>query len=346
MFSGIFSALSLISAHSQTTGNYLFNDNNRFKNNWSYQQLSNSTTVTKPAFNFTGNEFNLNNSLVTQSSANAISINVLYNAQPTSYMAIFHINQAADSVRLADRLVNERYKRFVTSCEKLGIAQKDIFMDMIALVPIYEREKSKKKFGKNNNEKPIGVEIQKNIHIKYTKAALLDQIFTAAAESEIYDLIKVEYFTDSTDKIMEIMNNKALGLYNKKIDYFKKLGVNLDTCFKQISESKNAFFPIDEYTAYKPLAVSRLDFKTNDEDLTKSVNYPESTTVFYNQLVQKGYDAIINPNTNGEPKIQYVYNLTIQYTRNLPVVYKNVNNKNRTFVLSPTGTLVEVPQSN
>lgn len=338
----VISIFAVTNSQAQTTGNYLYNDNNRFRNNWSYQGLSNvgATSLNNFQVNNTHSAFGACNS-------NSMSINILFNAQPTSYLAIFHINQAADSVKLADKLINERYKKFVTTCNKLGIESKDIFMDMIALVPIYEKEKNKKMFSKNNNEKPVGVEVQKNIHIRYKSASLLDQIFTAAAESEIYDLIKVEYFSDSTDKIMEQINAKAFSIYNKKLEFYKKLGINYDTCFRQFSETKNAFFPIDQYTSYKPLAVSRVQFKSSDAATETNVAYPESTTVFYNQLAQKGYDAIMNPNTNGEPKIQFVYNLTISFTRNLPVLYKEGKagkNTSSTFVITPQGTLLQVPQ--
>ena len=42
-------------------------------------------------------------------------------------------------------------------------------------------------------------ELKKNIHVRYTKSTMLDKIVTAAAQNEIYDLVKVDYsIKDST----------------------------------------------------------------------------------------------------------------------------------------------------
>ncbi|MBK8581165.1 MAG: hypothetical protein IPL86_04800 [Flavobacteriales bacterium] len=53
---------------------------------------------------------------------------------------------------------------------------------MLSFVPVYEIETTRKFFGKTYQEVPAGFESQKNIHIKFTDARMLDQIVSAAAK--------------------------------------------------------------------------------------------------------------------------------------------------------------------
>jgi hypothetical protein len=77
------------------------------------------------------------------------------------------------------------------------VKEKDVFTDMLSFVPVYEIETTRKLFSKTYQEVPAGFEIQKNIHIKFTDARILDQLVTAAAKEEIYDLVKVDFFVGS-----------------------------------------------------------------------------------------------------------------------------------------------------
>lgn len=317
----------------------IFSENNRFNQNWSYLGADRRNLSTFTPFN----------GMV---SANEIQyeVSVLYNIEPTSYIAIFHINQAADSAAMAERLLSNRLRQFINEANTLGITEKDIFTDMIALVPVYEKVRTKR-FSKTMHEVPKGVVLQKNIHIRYSNPNLLDKLFNMAARHEIYDLIKVEYFTDSTERAIDKLRQKAVTLFKQKTDYFKKLGLTLDTLFHVVSEDKNVFFPIDRYTAYKPLSNSSVESlhggSSEESDAASTAKYGyraadqgvDVTTVFYNRIPYFNYDAVINSNSL-IPTIQFSYRLVVKYTLQQPV--KTIT-KNSFKFITPQGDVKDIP---
>jgi hypothetical protein len=312
----------------QATGNVIWNSNNRFMQNSNYRQTSSGKkymsaqpTVTYDAYG---------QPIVSQSIAGAytfsnfiagtqevvMNINVLYNAKPSGYMAIFHLNQTGKKIHELDTQVSRKVNKFKILAKTLGILEEDFYMDMIALVPIFEQNK-------RNSTKPKGFELQKNLHVKYSHASDLDKLFSFAAQCEIYDLIKVEYLYDNAEKAGKDMRSKALGLLQDKINFYKSLGVKVDSAYRSISESGDVFFPVDKYKDYAPLSVSSLD----DEDvpgedkgelMKTSYGMIQRRTVFYNPTDLSGYDAVINPDPV-EPPIQFTYTLQVRYKMQQPV---------------------------
>jgi ketosteroid isomerase-like protein len=113
-----------------------------------------------------------------------------------SYLAIFTFTQLGQSAEEADSH-DERLRKSSARVAKSGVKEKDVFTDMLSFVPVYEIETTRKFFSKTYQEVPAGFEIQKNIHIKFTDARMLDKLVTAAAKEEIYDLVKVDFFVRS-----------------------------------------------------------------------------------------------------------------------------------------------------
>ena len=246
---GLMAMSILPSAQAQATGNDTYNENNRFKNNGYYKsedkaapaaayRSDNYDDVESVAAMAAGNavrskkrmatnqaQWNYGdaaasqgNLLINQVQNNLSSyydgsdflvrVHVLYNAAPSSYMAIFHMNQAGKKVQDIDSLMSKRVAKLIAQGQSIGLKKEDFYTDMIALVPIFEKEK--KTFGKNYTQVPKGFEMQKNLHVRYKNAAQLDALFTLAAQCEIYDLIKVEYFYDSAETANQILKNKAV----------------------------------------------------------------------------------------------------------------------------------------
>lgn len=88
----------------QATGNVIYNSNNRFQQNSNYRRSSSGLLYNSaaPSIQYQDNlTYNVNSGAqfsYSRFEANTnevvMNINVLYNAKPTGYMAIFHINQA------------------------------------------------------------------------------------------------------------------------------------------------------------------------------------------------------------------------------------------------------------
>lgn len=375
-------AMSIVPfANAQATGNDTYNENNRFRNNGYYKaedkaapsaayqsddyvgaesvaamnaSRSKKRMATNQAqWNFGDAAASQGNLLINQVQNNLSSyydgsdflvrVHVLYNAAPTSYMAIFHLNQAGKKVQDIDSLMSKRVSKLVSQCASIGLKKEDFYTDMIALVPIFEKEK--KTFGKNYTQVPKGFEMQKNLHVRYKSAAQLDALFTLAAQCEIYDLIKVEYFYDSTEAANQILKNKAVQVLNQKLKTYKQMGISLDTNFRTVQEQRHQYFPIDEYRSYSPLAVSTLEADEVTDAAKSGVTQQTSTqrtTMFYNQVSSDGFDAVINPAPLA-PTIQFVYNVDVRYKIQVPIQTKTETIKQTDLlIITPQGTIKEI----
>lgn len=334
----------------QATGNVIYNSNNRFMQNSNYRSsssgtkyLSSAPTVNYDAYGNTqyvqnqSGEFNFSNFNANTQEV-TMNINVLFNAKPTGYMAIFHMNQSGKKIGDLDTEVAEKVKKFKELAKTIGIPEENFYTDMIALVPIFEQNK--------RSTKPKGFELQKNLHIKYTNANDLDKLFSMAAQCEIYDLIKVEYLFDNAEKAGKDMHAKALQLLQDKIAYYKTIGVKVDTAYRSINESGNVFFPVDKYTSYQPLAVNSFEDEDKPADdkgelMKTRSGLIQRTTVFYNPTDCSGYDAVLNPNPL-EPPIQFTYTLQVKYRMVQPVtkiVDKTIEKQHEIMIVTPSGEI-------
>lgn len=345
---GFASIMLLTKLHAQATGNVIYNSNNRFFQNNTYKETAgkkyrSSEAYSNNTYNYTSathNDFTI--STFNQSSNEVIiNINVLYNAKPSGYMAIFHMNQSGKKISDLDTQVNKKVNKFKEMAKAAGIGPENFYIDMIALVPIFEQ-------GKRAN-KPKGFELQKNLHVKYTNANDLDKLFSMAAQCEIYDLIKVEYLYDFAEKAGKELHAKALQLMQDKMASYKTMGVKLDTAQRSIYESGNVFFPIDKYKSYTPLAVSSLEEEDKPADdkgelMKTHAGFIQRTTVFYNPTDCSGYDAVINPSPL-EPPIQFTYSLQIRYkiTPDVRVIDNSKTIKTtELMIITPQGEIKEI----
>jgi hypothetical protein len=381
---GLMAMSILPSAQAQATGNDTYNENNRFRNNGYYKSEDKAApaaayrsddnddvlsvaamaagnavrgkkrmATNQAQWNYGDAAASQGNLLINQVQNNLSSyydgsdllvrVHILYNAAPSSYMAIFHMNQAGKKVQDIDSLMSKRVAKLIAQAQSIGLKKEDFYTDMIALVPIFEKEK--KTFGKNYTQVPKGFEMQKNLHVRYKNAAQLDALFTLAAQCEIYDLIKVEYFYDSTETANQILKNKAVQVLNQKLKTYKQMGISLDTNFRMVQEQRHQYFPIDEYRSYSPLAVSTLEADEVSDAAKSGIPQQSSTqrtTMFYNQVSSDGFDAVINPAPLA-PTIQFVYNVDVRYKIHVPVQTKTETIKQTDLlIITPQGTIKEI----
>ena len=368
-----FSLLAL-PLQSQATGNEVWNENNRFKNNTTYQAApapfdADDAEYGRASAGYKSKEKKradaatyqwsfgdgqsadkrslmqtIQNNVSTYYDGNdmVFNISVLYNAAANSHVAIFHINQAGKKVQELDSLMQKRINKFITSAQTLGLKKEDFHLDMIALVPIFEKEK--KTFSKTYMQVPKGFEMQKNLHVKFKNPAHLDALFTFAAQNEIYDLIKVEYQVDSTEMALQSMRQRALKVLNTRLNNAKQMGISLDTCFRTYNEKNYEFYPIDQYMPYKPLAISSID-ESETAPASGAITAPvQRNTMFYNQLPSKGFDAVINPSPL-QPTIQFAYTLQVRYRLKDTVVIQTkteVKKQTDLLIITPQGTIKEI----
>ncbi|MCP4438070.1 MAG: SIMPL domain-containing protein [Aureispira sp.] len=325
---------SYTASTAQASGNINYSNNNAAANRANGNYNYGTTTVINNAFSKA--RWVDNNTLV-------IDVDAISNKKADTYLAIFNVQQMGKTAEEADQLLNERYDKFMAEAKRLGIDKKEIYMDMISFVPIYEYEVEKKVFKKNYVEKPKGFEIQQNIHVRFKDGNLISKLVTAAAKSEIYDLVKVDYFVDNTHEVFQDLRTKAVAYINKGVSTFEGLDIQLDSVYRMVTENQGMAFPIERYTNYQAFCSSSIDKKNVTTARKPTTMYYEK--IPYNQFeIVEGADML-------EPSVQFTYNLQIRFMINRPlypkanptkVVTKTVNTKDLIW-LTPDGKLQQVP---
>ncbi|MEI8203923.1 MAG: hypothetical protein WCH34_12965 [Bacteroidota bacterium] len=240
-----------------------------------------------------------------------IETNLMMNVKADEYVAIFGISQVSDSIEAGHQLINSRINNFTTAIAKLGVLPKDVFVDFISQVPIFEIEVEKKIFSKTYNEVPKGFELKKNIHVRYSDNKIVDALLIEAAKKEIYDIVKVDYIIKDNDEVYDTLRRASVDLMNKKLKEFKKLGLNIIPMYQTLNEDINTTYPIERYSSYNTFsAASMAGIKSSS--LTKYSLRNSQSSLYYNKVAYKNFDIVINPSIL-EPVVQYTYHLSMKY---------------------------------
>jgi uncharacterized protein YggE len=262
-----------------------------------------------------------------------LKCSAMMNVKADSYLAIFNLTQMGNTGKEADDIITKRTQPFVESLKTLGITTSDVYADMIYLIPIYNYEVEKKLFSKTYNEVPKGFEMQKNLHIRFKDANLIDDIVTLAAANEIYDLVTVEYFVKNSQTAYDTLRNRAVKYLAANAKRFEKLGLKLDGEFRIVSEKSEVTYPDGQYTDYDAFVSQSLE-AARDKTVT-TIRKPK--TVAYNKLSYESFDIVINPEFL-EPVVQYTYELSVSYTLNK----EKLEPKNHYFIVDNNGALKEL----
>ena len=240
-----------------------------------------------------------------------VGINALSNQRADSYTAIFSILQMGKTADETNRLLNSRLDGFLAALKGLQIPEKDIYVDMVNFLPRYEYDVNKKLFSqKTYTEIPKGFELQKTVHIRYSEPGLLDDIVTAAAKQEIYDIIKVDYFINDPNKVYKELRDAAFKYLNDIKVKYKDIGIALDSAYLSTAENAWVAYPINRYESYQAFSTQRLSQSDKNAVINKA---DKPVSRFYNAIPANDYDIVINPEIL-EPAVQFSYNLIARFT--------------------------------
>jgi uncharacterized protein YggE len=260
-----------------------------------------------------------------------VSAKGLANVKADAYTAIFSITQNGKTTKEVNELMDQRIMQSLNEIKlKKGV---ETFVDMISFVPVYEYETEKKVFNrKTYNEVPAGFELKKNIHIKFDDPNQLNEFIAILSNYEIYDLVKVDYFSNALETIKKEMTTKAKLLVQEKLkNYQELLGETFINTEKKITDDFIINVPVEMYKSYEAYNSSSLNLKkaANINQVTKSV------TLYYQPVFNKDFDFVIN-STVLEPVIQIQYEIKIAINREK----KPVSKTDKEFILvTPNGDL-------
>ncbi len=239
-----------------------------------------------------------------------ISVKGMSNIKADSYVAIFHLVQVGKTVSEVNKLIDGRINLVTDSLK----SNKDvsIYVDMLTFMPVYEYEVQKKLFSKNTyNEIPKGFEVKKNLHIRYKDPNDLNEIIALCAQSEIFNLVRVDLFSDSLEEKKRELMNKARKIMEEKIkNRSSMVGVDFGEADKYMSDGYVVSYPIEKYTRFQAYSSSSLDLTATGTVKTAAKN----VGMYYKPQMNKDFDFVVNPQIF-EPVIQVMYEVKLRLIR-------------------------------
>jgi len=297
---------------SQVSGNINYLNNVKYKN-----------SIHHINFNFSNpNEINF-------------EVKALSNLKADSYVAIFNVTQTGRNSEEASMLLDNRLKEIINYVAKKP--EITMYIDMVSFVPKYEYIVEKKLFSKNTyNEVPKGFELQKNIHIKYKNASVLHDLIQICSKSEIFDLVKVDYYIENLEDKKNELLQKARKLIQQKIgDYQVLLDENFGNTTKRMVDGFAVKYPIEMYNKFQSYSSSSLHLKPKE----KHNAMDKTTKMYYQPIMDKDFDFTINAPII-EPVIQLLYQIKIKV---IPKKEELVKKPTQYILITPNGDLRKIP---
>ncbi len=279
------------------------------------------------------------NKILHPSDVLTIDLKALQNVNATTYTAIFNVSQIGPSAEKTNALMKQRIDSIKMRLNAKGITQKDFAIDVISFIPVYEVEVTKKLFSKTYTEVPKGFELQQNIHIQFTKTNQFESILEACAKSEVYNLVKVDYFIKDIQAVYKNLQDKLLSLIEDKKAYYAALGFDLSQYDVAIADDKYCYFPKDFYQSYQAYNSVSFDALKKGKAITTA---KKQTSYYYQPLTYERYDVVINPSIL-EPVVQIGMNIKLVLTpkpeqvKEKPITKTEI--KHKYYVISPNGTI-------
>ncbi len=265
-----------------------------------------------------------------------ISVKGLANIKADHYVAIFNVSQVGKTTLEVNELLNKRIHTVLNQISN----QSDVetYVDMVSFVPVYAFEVEKKVFSKNTyNEIPEGFELKKNLHVHYKDPEFLNTLISICTKAEIYDLIRVDYVSETLEQTQSELMKKAKAILSEKITHYQEiLGTDFNTYKKQLADDYKIMYPVEMYQAYQAYSASSLNLKKSGY-----INQADkSTTLYYQPIANKEFDFVINP-TILEPTIQVMYEIKYRVNQE-----EEVNSNKEYILVTPNGDLKPIQLNN
>jgi uncharacterized protein YggE len=237
-----------------------------------------------------------------------VECSVLMNVKADEYVAVFGITQEGETLAECSDKMDLRVKAFTADLNPLGISSADLFVDFVAQTRLYAFEAE----GDLIQEKLAGFELKKNLLIHYKDASLLDRISLAAAQSQVFDLIKVDYIVKDVGRVQDRLMEEAATVTKNKISRYEKLlGIKLQHPAQVYAEKSTIHYPTQMYDSYQAYESEGIESSYYRQKYT--VRFArKSKTFFFNGLDADGFDSVLNPVIT-EPVVQFTLYLKVKY---------------------------------
>lgn len=238
-----------------------------------------------------------------------VEANVLLNEKADEYVAIFGIAHEGETLADCSRKMEATVKAFSDELKTLGVAGDDLFVDFVAQNRIYGFQAQP---GDILQERLVGFELKKNVSIRYTQGPLLEKITLAAARSQVFDLIKVDYVVKDLGRVQEKLMEEAARIVKSKVARHQKLlSIKLQPPAQVFAERFAVHYPTEMYDSYTAHESEQIHGLADRQRYTVQ-SARKSQTFFFNALTGDGFDAVLNPAITA-PVVQCTVHLKVKY---------------------------------
>ncbi len=242
-----------------------------------------------------------------------VKADVMINMKATSYVAILSVTQVGENIEQTDSLMDIRLNNVFIELKKAGIPLSETHVDFISMIPKYDFETTEKRYSKTMNEVPSGFEMKKNIHVKFIEHDRVNDLISAAAKAEIYDLVKIDYNVADMDRIYDQLRAKAEEIIQRKVESYTRMGFTLEA--QQYGSTQGSVYPMERYVKYTAAhtVAPKLRNQKPGKDKPVEINYAEkASTIYYEKVPYNQFDVVLNPDMV-EPTVQFYFNITVNY---------------------------------
>jgi uncharacterized protein YggE len=283
----ILSMFAVVTASGQEAGNRIYG------NTGYYQQKRNSQVNT----GMLGN----------QNEGYSIEASVLTNLKPDAFVVVFGINDEGSNAATSNEKVNSKITNLTQRLKSLGIDSNDVFIDFITQNRVYDFTVA----GTQATENFTGFETKKTVAIRYKNRELFERIVSAAVDSKIFDLIKVDYIVSDFDAVRaNLFDAAARVLKSKEQKYSNALGITLGAVGLSI-EKYDVTYPAEAYQRYQAFETGDASVN-NEQGVSSRVVKRKSFTFFYEPFKAGSFDTVL-AHSGLEPMVQFSVYLRMQY---------------------------------
>jgi uncharacterized protein YggE len=237
----------------------------------------------------------------------AIEASVLTNLKPDAFVVVFGVNDEGPNAAASNEKVNVKIADLMQKLRPMGIDVNNVFVDFITQNRVYDFTVA----GARATENFTGFETKKTVAVRYKNREQFEKIVSAAADSRIFDLIKVDYIVSNFDAVRAGLFDAAVKvLKSKEQKYSNALGVSLGAVGLSV-EKYDVSYPSEAYQRYQAYETGDATV-TNYQGTTSKVLQRKSFTFFYDPVEASSFDSVLAP-VGLEPVVQFTIYLRMQY---------------------------------
>jgi uncharacterized protein YggE len=237
----------------------------------------------------------------------AIEVRVLTNLKPDAFVVVFGVNDEGSSAAASNEKVNAKIANLIQRIKPLGIDSSDVYVDFITQNRVYDFTVS----GTQASENLTGFETKKTVAVRYKSREVFERIVSAATDSRIFDLIKVDYIVSDFNSVRTGLFDAAVKvLKSKEQKYANALGVSPNAVGLSI-EKYDVSYPAEAYQRYQAYETGDASVH-NTQGASSRVVQRKSFTFFYEPFEGSSFDSVLVP-LGLEPMVQFSIYLRMQY---------------------------------